>query len=239
MTFEVAPNVTIASAVVSLSGGMDSTVALALAVSSFGKEKVHAVSFDYGQRHRSELSAALDIAKHYGIMNRHMIIPLPETIFQGFGSPLVEKGVEIENQTYKAMIAAEGMAQTVVPNRNMVLLSMATAYAMSRHLDSVWIGAHAEDARNFAYADCTDEFNTALNEAIIVSTYGKVRLVVPFQQATKGDIVKLGFQLAVPFYLTMSCYRGTTPACGLCPTCSERKAAFKANNLVDPIEYMA
>lgn len=223
------------SAVVSLSGGMDSAVALALAIASFGEDKVHAVSYNYGQRHRTELLAAAKLAKRYKV--EHSVIDLPRSVFMGFGSPLVESNVEVENQTYQEMIAAQGMAQTVVPNRNMVLLSIATAYAMSHKLDSVWIGAHAEDARNFAYSDCTPEFNLTMAVAIKVATYERVHLFVPFQDSMKGDIVKLGLQLNVPFELTMSCYRGLSPACGKCPTCSERKAAFEAAGMKDPIPY--
>ena len=226
----------IASAVVSLSGGMDSVTALALACAAFGPENGHAISYNYGQRHRAELSMAHYQARRQQIKN-HITVDLPRVVLEGFGSPLVESNVEVENQTYREMINATGMAQTVVPNRNMILLSIAAAYAMSNKLDSVWIGAHAEDARNFAYSDCTQEFNDSMRQAIGIATYEKVHLLVPFQHMMKGDIVKLGLQLGVDYRMTMSCYRGTDPACGKCPTCSERRAAFEYAGAVDPLTY--
>jgi 7-cyano-7-deazaguanine synthase len=101
----------------------------------------------------------------------------------------------------------------------------------------VFWGAHAEDAENWAYPDCTPEFNGGMANAIYIGTYHKVRLAVPFQWLRKYQIVSRAFQLQAPLELTWSCYRGREKHCGTCPTCRARKAAFAQASHPDPTLY--
>lgn len=227
-------------AVVSFSGGLDSTSCLAYAVHEHGAENVTAVSFNYGQKHTVELECARDVANHFHV--DHRIITLPR-IFGDAGSTLVEGGGETPHMTYKEIEETQGVSPTYVPFRNANLISMATTVAVSLVEGTedhafVYAGVHSEDARNWAYPDCSPEFIGAMANAIYVGTYGKVRLVTPLEWMMKKDVVMFGLKYGAPFALTHSCYEGQRPACGLCPTCVERIEAFKSNGLCDPIQYV-
>jgi len=219
-------------AVVLLSGGVDSSTILALAL----RENDNAVglTFSYGQKHSLEIQSANEIAEFYGV--RHKVIELPR-IFGGAGSTLIDEGLEQPHMTYAEIGEAEGPSPTVVPFRNANFISMATTIAVVEEAQCVYIAAHGEDAHNWAYPDCTPEFLGAMANAIYIGTYREVRLSFPFAWLMKRDIVALGRDLGVPFHLTHSCYEGKRPACGLCPTCVERIEAFRWNRLVDPIDY--
>ena len=222
-------------ALVVLSGGLDSTTCLAMALRA--ADDVETVTFYYGQKHKSELEAAKRVADYYAVA--HHIIDLPQ-IFAGTSSTLVEAN-QIDNprMSYQEIeeVVGESVSPTYVPYRNGNLLSMATTLALVRNADTVWAGMHAEDAAHWAYPDCTPEFLGAMANAIYVGSYRKVRLVTPLQWHSKADIVRVGTQLQAPYHLTLSCYDGITPACGTCPTCVGRINAFRANGLADPIPY--
>jgi len=227
-------------ALVLLSGGLDSTTCLGMAVGRHGPEQVGAVSFAYGQKHARELDLGEQIAAYYNI--ERQVIALPHEVFAGGSSTLVEGGPANPTGSYADL--PPGVSPTYVPYRNGNLLSMAAAVAQkaqSRNpFESVvelWFGAHAEDAEGWAYPDCTPEFIGSMANAIYVGTYHAVRLVTPLEWLTKAQVVRQGLALDVPYYLTMSCYNGTVPACGKCPTCISRIAAFKDNGVDDPIEY--
>jgi 7-cyano-7-deazaguanine synthase len=226
-------------AVVALSGGLDSTAALAIAVRDHGAGNTRTVGIHYGQRHEVEIEAAHSVARYYGI--EHKVIQLPADLFKGSGkSSLVDDGVGMPHLTYKEIATEEGVSPTYVPFRNGNILSVITAFALTAFPDDkvyVYAGMHAEDARNYAYPDCAFEFLGAMANAINVGSYYQVRLVVPFQFSTKADIVRVGTRLEAPFELTHTCYEGLRPACGLCPTCVERLGAFRIAGAEDPIEY--
>ena len=222
-------------AVVLLSGGLDSAVCAALAVNEHAGVNVHAVSFRYGQKHTKELEAAQDIYLALGLSEHH-IIDVPD-VFSGAGSTLIDKDTEMPEMTYEELSKALGVSPTYVPFRNGTFLSLATAFALTAKANLLYYGAHAEDSRNWAYPDCTPEFNGSMAAAIYVGTYHEVRLVTPLQWMMKKDIVRLGLDLDVPFHLTWSCYNGRGRACGKCPTCTERIHAFQENCLTDPIPY--
>jgi len=194
---------------------------------------VLAVSFTYGQKHAAEVESARAIAAYYDA--EYKVVNLPH-IF-GAGSTILEGGPANPHLTYKEIAEAEGPSPTVVPFRNGNLLSAAAAIAVVEGAAWIYAGMHAEDARNWAYPDCTPEFLGAMANAIRVGTYDKVRLATPLQWMLKRDVVALGLRLYVPFELTHSCYEGSKPACGKCPTCVERLAAFAANNVLDPLPY--
>lgn len=234
--------------VVLLSGGMDSAVALAGAVRLSNEERfsprhfVLPISFQYGQKHSIETVSAQNLADFYGL--HHKVVDLPKDVFAGSGSALVAvDSTDMPSATYEALHDTVGPSPTYVPFRNANLISMAVAYALTQKASLVVVGAHAEDAHNFAYPDCTPEFMGAMSAAIWVGTYYKVSLQVPFQHMSKADIVRLGLDLDVPFHLTNSCYQpvvlgGKALACGTCPTCRGRLEAFKKNDVLDPVGYV-
>lgn len=221
------------------SGGADSTTCLALAM-SLGKENVSTVSVMYGQRHSKELECADKIAKYYGV--NHYILDLSNVLQYSNCSLLAHSTEDIPEQSYADQIAqnGEGKVSTYVPFRNGLMLSAVAALAQSIYPEDdvdIYLGAHADDAAGRAYADCSEEFTSAMNTAIVIGTYGKVRVVAPLVNMNKSEVVKTGLALNVPYELTWSCYEGGDKACGKCGTCVDRLAAFKANGVKDPIEY--
>jgi len=206
--------------VVVLSGGLDSTNALALAL-SLGDYPVRAVSFDYGQRHARELVAARRIAALLNI--EHTVISLAGLLH---GSSLLCDG-EVPEGHY----AAESMAQTVVNGRNLLFASAAVADCAPR--DHLWFGVHAGD--HHIYPDCRPEFWDGLR-ALVRDAY-EVHLTTPFLHATKGEALKVGAANNAPFWLTWSCYNGGEVHCGRCGTCVERAEAFAEAGVDDPTDY--
>ena len=219
-------------AVVVMSGGLDSSVLLHFIVKKIGiaPSAVMAISFDYGQRHKQELDLAIYQANKLGV--KHIIMSLP--IHQVFkNSALLDSSLELPEDHY----THENQKITVVPNRNMIMLSIAAGLAESLGAARVYYGAHANDRA--IYPDCRPEFVKALEEAILLGTYGKPRLLAPFIDWTKAEIVREGADAGVDFSKTWSCYRGGKKACGKCATCQERLEAFKLAGLTDPLAYEA
>lgn len=213
-----------------LSGGLDSTCALAFAKTEC--LQLAAISFDYGQKHTVELVCAQTIAEYYGIPWELVKVPgIPKR-----GS-LLDPTAEMPHQTYEEIMESQGPSPTYVPFRNGTFLSLAAAYAQGNEFDCLYAGMHGEDAHNWAYPDCTPEFIGSMQSAIYVGTYHQVRLKVPFTYMTKAEVVGFGIDQGVPFHLTHSCYEGKRPACGKCPTCVERLEAFRLSDAVDPLEY--
>jgi len=214
-----------------LSGGLDSTTCAAIAVEEFGEAFVRGISFVYGQKHVKEIESAKAVAEYYNFP--HEVIELPN-VFEGFGSTLIDTGLSNPEVPYSEL---EGVSPTYVPFRNGILTSYAAAVALTRGSDLVYFGAHSEDAENFAYPDCTPEFIGSMASAIFVGTYFKVRLVTPLQWMDKKDVVQRGLYLDAPYHLTTSCYNGKELACGRCPTCRSRRAAFAHWSARDPTLY--
>ena len=227
-------------AVVLNSGGVDSTTCVGLAVEKYGKDNVSTLSVFYGQKHNKELECAKKIAAHYEVA--HYEVDL-SAVMQFSNCPLLSQSTEaIRHESYAEQIAkdGEGLVRTYVPFRNGLLLSSVTALAVSLYPDDeveVYYGAHADDAAGRAYADCSPEFADAMNKAINIGTYEKVTLAAPLINMNKGEVVKTGLAIGVPYHLTTSCYEGREKACGTCGTCIDRINAFKVNGVEDPIEY--
>jgi 7-cyano-7-deazaguanine synthase len=220
-------------AVALLSGGLDSTTSLFQAVYD-GYSDVIAVTCQYGSKHNArELEAAVKIADKF--CTGHSIVNLPD-IFRGADSALMDE-VTMPHMTYNEIAEEEGPSPTVVPFRNGNLISVATAIAVTNDAEAVYVGMHAEDARNWAYPDCTPEFLGAMANAVFVGTYQKVRLVFPLIHMMKSGVVTRAALLNVPARLTYSCYEGRRKHCGLCPTCVERVEAFNEAGYIDPAEY--
>ncbi len=209
-------------AVVLLSGGLDSAVALYLAKSK-GFDEVHAVSFNYGQRHETELNHAKKIAEEAEVA-AHKIVTLNLGDFGG--SSLTDKNIEVEDGD----VNRTDIPVTYVPARNMVFLSIAASYAESIEAQDIFIGVSQVDYSG--YVDCRQEFIDAMEAAINKGTVmgaesGKpIKINAPFVNLTKAEEIKLGMELGVDFGLTWSCYRGGDKPCGTCDSCLLRAKAF-------------
>lgn len=215
-------------AVVLLSGGMDSTTLLYY-LRHEGME-CYPFSVLYGQRHQCELDSAEEICHQLGLDLEIVDIEhLRSLLFKG--SSQTDDSVEVPEGHY----AEESMKQTVVPNRNMILLALANAYAQSIGAGFVAYAAHAGD--HAIYPDCRPEFAQAMGVAFVHSGWDPPVLNRPFITWTKAQIVKCGSALDVPFELTWSCYKGKAKHCGKCGTCVERIEAFELAGVVDSTEY--
>ena len=127
------------------------------------------------------------------------------------------------------------MKLTVVPNRNMVFLALATAYAIGIGASKVFYGAHGGD--HAIYPDCRSEFVAAMKKAIKICDWSSITLHAPYLKLTKADILRRGLKLGVDYSKTWTCYLGEEKACGKCGACNERLMAFECNGITDPIEY--
>ncbi|MBM9579532.1 7-cyano-7-deazaguanine synthase QueC [Leptospira sp. 201903070] len=208
-------------AIVLLSGGLDSTTCLYQAIAD-GKE-VRALSFDYGQRHRIELSFAKKITRKLGIP--HTIQKLKPELF--LGSSLTQKSIKVP----KNSLGKDEIPNTYVPGRNILFLSFATSLAEGTGSDSIYIGVNAMDYSG--YPDCRPEFIKMFEMAIQLGTKkgsqgSPLKIITPLQNLTKKEIVLLGSKLNVPFHLTFSCYDPQNgKACGKCDACLLRKKGFQ------------
>lgn len=208
------------NAVVVLSGGLDSAVALA-EVKAAGLTPL-AVTFDYGQSHAREVLAARALAEHYGVDWRVQHVP----VFTG-------SALTGDRALPLAGYDEATMSDTVVHGRNLVFASLAVALAGEG--GSVTLGVHGGD--HHIYPDCRPEFWRGL-ERVVAQAYA-VALRAPFIDWTKTQIVRRGAVLGVPFHLTYSCYVGGQEHCGKCGTCRERREAFSEAQVTDPTRYAA
>lgn len=216
------------SGIILMSGGMDSTSLLYLALNLGGK--IAALSVNYGQRHSRELEAAKEICRRASV--EHRILHLQSLRDLMGGSSQTSTEIEVPEGHY----AEESMKKTVVPNRNMVLLSMAGAWCISKGWDYVGYAAHAGD--HTIYPDCREVFVDALSKAFALCDWKPPTLQAPFADITKGQVAKIGHANNAPLHLTYSCYKGGEEHCGVCGTCCERKEAFTEAGLLDPTEYL-
>lgn len=219
-------------AVVLLSGGLDSTVCMAVA-NSEGYELLP-ISFNYHQRHKRELAAAASVAQYYNV-KRHLII---ETNMEAIGgSALTDPKLAVpEGHTGTGEVPI-----TYVPARNLIFLSYALGYAEVTGADRVYIGVNALDYSG--YPDCRPEFIAMFQQLANYSTKAtaedgrKIIIETPLIALTKKEIVLLGDKLAAPLHLTTSCYQGGDAACGQCDSCLLRLKGFAEAGLNDPILY--
>ena len=224
------------------SGGCDSSTLVSLAVKTVGAGNVITASLYYGQKHNKELKCAEKVAEYYGV--KHIEEDISSVMkYAGDVCSLIKGSKdEIIDKSYAEQIAenGEGRVGTYVPFRNGLFLSIAAAYADSlfpgEEVD-IYYGAHSDDAAGNVYADCSEEFATAMDKAINIGTYGKIHVVRPLINLNKAGVVKMGLELGTPYHLTTSCYHGGERACARCGTCLDRIQAFRANNAIDPIEY--
>jgi 7-cyano-7-deazaguanine synthase len=245
-------------ALVVFSGGLDSTTLLYRAVIDLGAENVKAISFDYGQRHKKELQYAQRTTDLLGVS--HEVVDITSitsflTSPEGTGSALVT-----DSDVPEGHYGEESMKQTVVPNRNMIMASIAAGHAVAIGAKALWMGVHAGD--HFIYPDCRPRFFHALNAAIVIGNEGFGGMPelfdnaeignfvhTPYIHVTKADIARDALANGVPISMTWSCYQGDAIHCGKCGTCVERIEAIQeaimsfpedvrtVNRLHDPTEY--
>lgn len=208
--------------VVVLSGGLDSTAALYQAIRE-GMIVTSCVSFNYGQKHKKELDYAKATCERLAI--KHHVIDLWSS---GFTEAIATSGSSLVSDTEvpEGHYAQENMKSTVVPNRNMVMISIAGSIAVAEGVGNVVVGVHAGD--HFIYPDCRYPFIVTMDAALRVGNegFGDIHLVAPFINSTKADIAYSAMLNMLHLDHTWSCYKGGDKHCGKCGTCVERLEAF-------------
>ena len=212
--------------VVILSGGMDSTT-LVYDVKSQGYD-TYVLSFNYNQKHKKELEMASLTCKKLNIPHKILDLSILNDIAP---SALTRDDWDVPEGHYED----SNMKQTVVPNRNMVMLSLATSYAIGIEASKLFYGAHAGD--HAIYPDCRKEFIDSMKECIELCDWKKIELNAPYWNIDKYGILVKGKELNVDYSTTWTCYKGREKACGKCGSCQERLEAFEKIGIEDPIEY--
>ena len=215
-------------AVIIASGGVDSTTLL-YDILNQGYE-VFALSVNYNQRHSKELEFIAKTCKKLNIPHKAVDLSVLGKELM-YNSALTSGGKEVPDGHYKE----ENMKLTVVPNRNMILISLAVSYAITIGAKKIFYGAHAGD--HAIYPDCRKEFVDAAKHAVRLANWEPVELEAPYLGMDKGDIVIKGKGLGVDYSLTWTCYKGREKACGKCGACRERLEAFQKAKIKDPIDY--
>ena len=224
-------------AVVLLSGGLDSSTTLAIAAEQ--GYALYAVSFRYGQRHARELAASSALASHYHV-REHKTVEIDLRLFGG--SALTSDDIAVPHARSTEEMG-HGIPVTYVPARNLIFLSLATAYAEVVGADNIFIGINALDYSG--YPDCRPEFLDAFATTANLATKAgaadgrTLRYNAPLITLSKADIVREGTRLGVPWELTWSCYEGGAEACGTCDSCQLRLKGFAEAGFHDPLPYAA
>ena len=213
--------------VVIYSGGMDSYTVLHKALEE-GLQPF-ALTFNYGQRHIKEIDVAREVCLSLNV--DHKIIDISSINELIGGSSLTDSSIDVSSGEYQN----ENMINTVVPNRNMILLSMAIGYAVSIGAEKVYYGAHSGDHE--IYPDCRPIFVEKMNAVASVANYEKVSIYSPYLNNDKIGILKDGLRMGLDYSKTWTCYNGREKACGVCASCVERLDAFTKNALIDPLAY--
>ena len=222
-------------AVVLLSGGLDSSTVVAIAKSQ--EFSVYALSFDYGQTHKTELQAAARIAAAMQVA-RHIVLKVDLSTFGG--SALTGDAEIPKNRSLEEM--GEGIPVTYVPARNTVFLSLALAWAESLQATDIFIGVNALDYSG--YPDCRPEFIAAFEAMANLGTKigsegAQIKINTPLIAMTKAEIIRAGLELGVDYGMTVTCYDVSSEceACGACDACLLRLKGFAENSATDPVKY--
>jgi len=212
-------------AVLILSGGLDSTTLLYDLLDQ-GYD-VSALTFDYHQKHKREIQCAMATCAKLRVPQKIVDI----SVLGDLAPSSLTRG---EWDVPEGHYAEESMKQTVVPNRNMVFLSLAASYAIGIGAQELCYAAHAGD--HAIYPDCRPVFVSAMETALHLCDWNDLTLRVPYVRMSKGDIVRKGLVLGVDYANTWSCYKGGARPCGKCGACTERREAFLEAGARDPLE---
>ena len=219
------------SCVVLFSGGLDSTTALAWALERC--DRVFALTFDYGQRHRVEIAMARKAARRMGVPLAVLKVDLRPIGGSALTDPRIPLPRPVRRSTRQA-----GPPATYVPFRNGIFLALAAAWAETRGIRDLVCGFHIEDSPD--YPDTTRDFVKAMERAVQAGTkaaFGgpKARIHAPLLGLGKADIIRLGLRLGADYAYSVSCYAGAERPCGTCSSCRFRARAWKAVGREDPL----
>ncbi|WP_048308155.1 7-cyano-7-deazaguanine synthase QueC [Halomonas sp. PR-M31] len=215
-------------AIVVYSGGMDSYTVLHKALQR--GYQVHALSFHYGQRHSRELEIAKEVCRKRKIVHQVIDIRAIHSLIDN--SALTDASRSLPGGDYDQ----DNMSTTLVPNRNMILLSLAIAQAVNIGANICFYGAHGGD--HVLYPDCRPEFVERMNDVAAIANFEAVRIEAPYLHVDKAAILADGLAMGLDYRDTWTCYEGNELACGECGSCRERLEAFAKNGLVDPVPYV-
>lgn len=222
--------------IVVLSGGLDSSTAAILLHRHYGPANVVAISFDYGQKQRIELQKAAELCKLLGIPHRILDLSILGEVAKPVSANIA--GTNIKMPTIKEVLG-EPQPVTYVPNRNMIMYSIAAAVAEAENAKYIFCGLQVHDV--YGYWDTTQEWVDEMNRTLALNRKNKIEIVAPFAHLSKRDEIDLLRQMDRVHLLkhTLTCYNPDEDgkSCGKCPSCAERIGAFMQHKLVDPIEY--
>lgn len=213
-----------------VSGGMDSITLLHHLVKVESLSPT-VITFVYGQKHNKEVDFAKIHAELLGC-REHPILDLSLLRHLFASSSLVSDELDIPNVNE---VFGDPQPLTYVPNRNMIFLSLAAAYAETKGVTDVYYGAQSHDM--YGYWDTTPDFLERINQLFSLNRKTPIQINAPFVNYSKTDILRLGLELGVDYSKTWSCYEGKDLACGQCPTCAERLQAFANLGITDPLPY--
>jgi len=222
--------------VVILSGGMDSTITMRLAVEKYGKENVSALTFDYGQKQKREIDMARATTHMLGVKHKIVNASFLGEISKGFSANV---DTDMKMPTIKDVLG-DPRPKTYVPNRNMILMSIAAAFAETQNVDTVLCGLQVHD--EYGYHDTTQRWVDKVNDLLSENRIIKIKLVAPFSKLSKYDELNILRELDGNLQLTLftlTCYNPDVDgkSCGVCPSCSERIANFAKIGKADQILY--
>lgn len=210
-----------------ISGGMDS-VTMLHDLHERGHE-LEVISFDYGQRHVKELEVAKANADQLGLV--HTIVKM-DFMANLLDQSALTGDIDVPEGHYED----DNMKLTVVPNRNMIMASIAIGRAVNIGAENVALGVHSGD--HAIYPDCRPEFIDKLNAVAQIANYDPVNVLAPYIDMDKTSIIERGLEIGVDYAKTWTCYKGKELACGQCGSCQERLEAFANNNMKDPVPYV-
>lgn len=223
-------------AVVVLSGGLDSTVAMRLCVEKYGRENVRALTFDYGQKQSIEINKARASTTLLGVRHKVLDLRILGDIGQGFSANLDSS---IAMPTIHEVLGSP-RPKTYVPNRNMILMSLTAAYAEVENMTNIVMGLQVHD--EYGYHDTTQRFVDKVNNVLSENRIIKIKVLAPFSQLSKLDEIRILEELDNHVGLlahTLTCYNPDSEghSCGKCPSCSERIMNFAKAGIPDMIKY--
>lgn len=222
--------------VVIYSGGMDSTVILHHAITNF--DKIYCLTYNYNQRHKLEIDKAINYTTDLGVgedqkIQQHTIVDLGFYAKLASSSALTNPNIEVPKTRD---ILGDPQTLAYVPNRNMVMLSIAAGYAESIGAEVVLYGAALADDTG-GFWDCCSEFLNLYNTILALNRKNKIKVQAPLIKMSKAEIIKYGLELGAKLNKTLTCYNGQEQGCGTCSSCSARIQGFINLKLIDPVPY--